>query len=161
MKLIDRFISNAAAVMLIALLLVASLTGCTMRDVRSALSAVSTGAQWLGSLLEVADADADAWLARHPSIETQHAVDTALRRARLALAALDGTVAAGHAADSGELVAARREALAAYRALVELLDEVGVLSGRGPAGGAETEAPAPEPVQLPAVEVVAVALGGG
>ncbi|MCR4295857.1 MAG: hypothetical protein NUW21_10005, partial [Elusimicrobia bacterium] len=45
--------------------------------------------------------------------------------------------------------AARERVLAAYSALRALLEATGVLSGRAPAGGAESDAPLPGPVLLP------------
>lgn len=148
-----------AVVLILALGAGTATTGCTLRDVRTALSALSQGAQYLGSLIEVADAGSSAWLARHPSQETQHQIDAALRRARTRTAALDGAIARG--ASDEEIATERAEALAAYAALRELLDATGVLSGRGAVGGAEAEAPEPGVVELPAVEVVAVAMGAG
>lgn len=132
--------------MLAALGMVAS---CSMLP---ALAQVGAGAQYLGSLIEVADAGARAWLDRHPSLEAQQQIDTTLRRARQALALLDAAVAAGD-----DIEAARLEALSRYEELRMVLEQVGVLDAVAPEGGAESGAPDPEPLALPtAVEVAEV-----
>jgi hypothetical protein len=125
-----------------ALLLVA-LSGCSL------LPALVQGAQWLGTVIDVADSGADAFFARHPSLEAESKVDAHMHRARLALAALDAALAAG-----GDTTKARAEALASYAALRTLLADLGVLSATSPAGGAETDAPKPEPFNLPSPDEV-------
>jgi hypothetical protein len=120
------------------------LTGCA-----GLLPALSAGASWLGTVLDVAQGGAGAYFARHPNLETEQRVDAAELRARKALAALQAALAAGET--DGQV---RAEALAAYEGLRVLLGEAGVLDARAPAGGAETEAPPPEPLLLPTVAEV-------
>jgi hypothetical protein len=48
--------------------------------------------------------------------------------------------------------------LRAYAALRELLDRLGILTATPPAGGAETDAPLPQPLELPTVDDVAARL---
>jgi hypothetical protein len=120
------------------------------------ISQVAQGAQWLGSLLDVADAGQRAYFDRHPSIEGEPRVAEAITRSRLALATLDHALAAGSAEDQAT---ARREAVAAYEALRKLYDELGVLDARPSPGGPETDAPLPKPLPLPTGEEVAAVLG--
>jgi hypothetical protein len=125
------------------------------------LAALGAGAQWLGSALDVAEAGKDAFFARHPSMDRQAEVATALTRARQALAVLDGALAASEAGERQDVDAARREALAAYRELHALLEALGVLDGVcRDCGGVEGNAPEPGPVPLPAPAVVAQRMGG-
>jgi len=131
-----------------ALVLCLGLAGCQW------LPAVAAGASWLGAALDVARAGADAYFARHPHLTEADRVDGAILRARKAALALQGAIAAH---DRGQAAKARGEALDAYRELVALLDEVGVLDGRA-IGGAETEAPPVVPLELPSVDEVAARL---
>jgi hypothetical protein len=125
------------------------------------LAAITQGAQWLGSALDVAEAGKDAFFARHPSMEKQSEVATALTRARQALAVLDGALAASEAGERQDVDAARREALAAYQELHVLLEALGVLEGVcRDCGGVEGNAPEPGPVPLPPPAVVAQRMGG-
>jgi len=128
------------AILVLALVLV----GC-----HGWLPAAVAGLSWLGQVLDVAQAGSRAWLARHPSHEAEDRVDAAILRARSASAALGAALAAG---DEGDAVKARREAVAAYRDLRALLDELGILEGRPAIGGAETEAPRPGRLELPTAE---------
>jgi hypothetical protein len=114
-----------------------------------AISAASQGAQWLGSVLDVAEDGSAAYFARHPSLERQQAVGEALTAAKRALAAYDAAAAAVSEADRGNVGAARAAALKAYQELRALLDSMGILEGRAPEGGAETDAPMPGALELP------------
>lgn len=134
------------------LALVLTLTGCS--GALAALRGVSEGAQWVGTLVDVAESGSDAYFRRHPSLEREARVDAAVRRARASLAALERLLTLGDAAAREDVTAARREALAAYGELRSLLAELGVLTATPPAGGAETSAPEPEPLALPSAAQV-------
>lgn len=127
---------------LVALLAVA-LVGCQW------LPAAAAGVAWLGQVLDLAQAGSRAYLERHPSQDAEARVDAAILRARRAAASLGAAVAAS---DQGRAAKARLEAVAAYSELVALLDGLGVLDGRSPVGGAETDAPRPERLDLPSPE---------
>ncbi len=137
---------------LLASLLVA-LSGCAALP--SILAGIGQGAQWLGSLVDVAEAGSDAYFARHPSQARAEQVDQRVRQAKMAVAALNQALAAAQAAESKDVQTAKQEAVTAYERLRELLDELGVLGAVAPPGGAETDAPAPEPLELPSAEDVA------
>lgn len=143
---------------LAALVLALCLAGCS--GFLQALTAASQGAQWLGDIVEVADAGADAYFARHPSLERERTVDAAVLRSRRAVAALDAALAGARSLDSGDVSAARVEALRAYYELRIMLDEFGVLGAVPPPGGAESDAPPPAPLDLPMAAEVATRLGG-
>ena len=119
-------------------------TGC--QSLLPVLAKMGQASQYLGSVINVAEDGARAYFARHPSQEREAAADRAIRRARLALAALDAALTAS---DPKQRAAARTEALKAYSALRALLDSFGVLTATPPLGGAETTAPKPEPFELP------------
>ena len=136
-----------------------ALTGCPA--LWAALPRVAAGASMIGSLLDVAAAGADAYLARHPSQDTEQQVAVALRRAQAAVAALHAAALAATAAEDGDLAKARTEALDAYGALRALLDAAGILDATPPLGGAEGSAPLPEPVYLPDAATVDALLGPG
>lgn len=127
------------------------LTGCA--SLLPALAKIAQGAQWLGTVIDVADSGANAYFARHPNAEREQRVDAAVRRARIALAALDASLAASKGDDN-----ARSEALKAYTELRSLLADLGVLSATPPDGGAETDAPEPEPLVLPEPNAIEAAL---
>lgn len=133
-----------------------SVTAC--RDVRTVLDALGHGAQWLGTVLDVARGGADAYLARHPNAEAADRIAAEERRARAQLAALEALIAGGDAIDEGERDRARAAAVEAYAKLREVLKQEGVLDARPAPGGAETESPAPEPLELPTVDEVAARL---
>lgn len=143
---------------LIVLVAVLGLSGCS--TLLAALSKAQQGAQYLDTVVEVASAGADAYFARHPSLENESKVDAAVRRTQGALAALNAALATAEAASDEDVAQARTEALRAYAALRDLLADLGVLSATPPAGGAETGAPEPEPFALPEPERVEVMLGG-
>lgn len=135
-----------------------ALGACTPQQraaVADGLTAVSRGTAWLASVLDAAEAGSDAYFARHPDGATQGKVDRAILRARLAHEALSAAVAAGEA---DQLDDRRAQALAAYRALYELLDGLGVLGAIAPAGGVDGGGPDPEPLPLPPPQKVAYRL---
>lgn len=126
-----------------------------------ALQGVSTGAQWLGTVIDVASDGADAFSRRHPNQEREAKIAAAQRVARQALATLNAVVATGESASQRDVDAARDNAERAYTELYQLLRDTGALDGQClDCGGAETDAPVPEPIPLPTPEQVAVALGG-
>lgn len=144
-----------------AILLALALTLCGCTGFLSTLAKVAQGAQYLGTVVDVAAAGADAYFARHPNREASDTVDQAVFAAEKALLALDALLAMGDAAGRDDLATARAEALRAYVALRQLEDQLGILSATGPAGGAETDAPLPGPVDLPTAEEMRRALAGG
>jgi hypothetical protein len=122
------------------------------------LARSAQGSQWLGSVLDVAAAGADAYFDRHPSLEREQQVRRALRVARTAQEALDAALAVADAADAGDVQRARTAALQAYSALRDLLGELGILDGRPPPGGADAGGPDPGPLELPTSAELAAAL---
>lgn len=134
---------------LISILLICTLITSGCAGLLPALQAAAQGAQYVGSLLDVADAGTSAYLARHPNDSDAGDIAVALRAARSALAAYDEAIAAGRNLD-----AARSALLSAYDDLRGLLDRLGVLEGRGPAGGADGDAPDPGPLPMPETDVV-------
>ncbi|MEE9395203.1 MAG: hypothetical protein V3W41_22150 [Planctomycetota bacterium] len=144
-------IPHIRAIFVLGLLLF--LTGCPA--LLSALTAASQGAQWLSSAVDVASAGSDAYFARHPHPENEPAVDRAVRNARRSVAALNALLSAGDSAADQDVEQAKKDALAAYGELRELLSGLGVLSGVAPPGGAETSAPMPEPFTLPTRDDIA------
>lgn len=143
---------------LILIALALALSGCTPGSVASAISAISHGAQWLGTVLDVAEGGSGAFFARHPNREVQEKIAAANRLTRSQLAVVEGLIAAGKAADDGELAAARELLIKAYEAERRLLEEAGVLDARAPAGGADAEAPEPQPFSLPTAAEVGARL---
>ena len=134
-------------------LLSLSLSGCS--SLLAALTKAQQGAQYLDTVISVAEAGADTYFARHPSLDNERKVDVAVRRAKSALAALNAALAVAEATNDEDVERARAEALVTYAELRKLLGDLGVLSASSPAGGAETDAPEPEPVALPEPEHVA------
>jgi hypothetical protein len=118
------------------------------------LQALSQGSQYLGAVTDVAEDGAAAYLARHPNQETERAVFDALRKARLARAALDAAIKTAKSVDDGNVELARSAARDAYAALKALLDDLGITAARPPMGGAETNEPKPEPFVLPPADQV-------
>lgn len=115
------------------------------------LAKAAQGAQWIATALDVAEAGAGAYYAKHPSQEEREVFD-GLRDARSALEAYDRAVAIGNA----DTVAEKRAlALEAYDRLYALLKRRGVLDALPPLGGAETDAPKPTPFILPTTEELA------
>lgn len=116
------------------------------------IKAVSEGGHLLSSFVDVADTRQRAYFARHPSLERSQQADTAISQVRLAIAAFDYAAASAQAADDQDLTKSKAEALKAYGALRDLLDEMGVLTATAPDGGADGNAPAPEPFELPTAD---------
>ena len=135
---------RAWLMVLVGVLLMAS--SCT--GLLSGIAKVAQGAQLIAGLVDVAEVGSAQYFDRHPSMEREHKVKSKIRQARIALALLDAAVSAAKAPDEGDVLAARNSALDAYDGLRELLDELGVLTATPPAGGAETDAPAPVPLLL-------------
>ena len=130
------------------------LSGCAALP--SILAGIGQGAQWLGSLVDVAEAGSGAFLARHPSQAKAQQIAERVMQARLTIAALDAALAATEAGESKDVQAAKQQALTAYERLRELLSSLGVLSGKCvDCGGAETDAPQPQPLELPEAAKVA------
>ena len=133
----------------LCLVFILSVCGCLP------LAKVAAAASWLGSVLDAAEAASVVYHQRHPSMQREQEFAVALKRARLAVVAMKGAALAGSESDA---VAARKEALEAYRALRELLADGHVLDAAPATGGSETSAPMPEPVTLPTVDEVAAKL---
>lgn len=114
------------------------------------LPKIAQGAQWVGTVLDVAEAGSQAYLARHPNQATEAQVVAALRNAKNALAAFNAAIAAAESADDQNLVQTRQRALEAYEQLRILLEGFGITDATPPLGGAESsDAPLPEPFQMP------------
>lgn len=134
----------------LALALALSCLGCAGLS----LAQVARGAAWLGDVIGAAQAGADVYYRRHPNQENEQRLAVAIKRTRLAIAALSGAVAAK---DEDQAAKARLEALRAYGEVVYLLAELGVLSGES-LGGVEADAPMPGRLELPSVAQIAMAL---
>lgn len=109
-----------------------------------ALGTAAKVAHVVGNALEILDgaaSGAEAYFARHPSLDNEAAVVDAVELVRAAI-------------DSDE----KTKAVETYGELRELLDGLGVLSATPPDGGAETDAPEPEPFELPTDEEFEAAL---
>jgi len=130
--------------LLLILALLLSTIGCGtfLTDAMAALNEGTRYASTVGHWLNVAETGARVFFARHPS-PNEAKVTAALHTARTALAAYDAVVEAG-----GDVKAAEAALREAYGALRELLSELGVLDASA-TGGPETEAPRPEPFELP------------
>ncbi len=137
----------------LALALAVLLAGsCAALDI---LSGVARGASYLAAATDVAKSGADLYFAKHPHPDHQQDVKRAVQLTYAASAALAGAVATAKAADDGDLSQARLEAKVTYRALVTLLDELGIPQGISPAGGAEADGPEVEPFALPSADDMA------
>lgn len=109
-----------------------------------ALGTAAKVAHVVGNALEILDgaaSGAEAYFARHPSLDNEAAVVDAVALVRAAI-------------DSDE----KTKAVETYGELRSLLDGLGVLSATPPDGGAETDAPEPEPFELPTDEEFEAAL---
>lgn len=135
------------AILLLLALMAPALNGCPAA--LQVAAAVASGASWLSSVIDTASAGSDRYFARHPSAERQASVTGALERARKAAAALEASAGA----------AERQDALAAYLNLRALLLELGVLGAVAPDGGAESDAPAPQPFTMPDADEAKAKLG--
>jgi len=139
--------TTTAAIVFVALL---ALPGCA--GFMHALQNAEQAAQWLGSVVDVAEAGSRAYFARHPNQERQDDVSLQIDRTRKSLQALNAALATAEAIDAKDVQAARVAALEAYAALYDLLDNYGVRTATPPAGGAETTAALPEPLDIPPPE---------
>lgn len=91
------------------------LTGCPqlIPVIQGALNA----AQWVGSVIEVADRSQKTWFELNPDAAKQIQVEQAVFRARKALAALNGIALASKSIDDKDFLAAKKELVEAYKAL--------------------------------------------
>jgi hypothetical protein len=94
------------------------LTGCP--QLLPALQGAMNVAQWVGSVIEVADHSQKSWFKLNPNDGEQAKVEAAMYRSRKALAALNGIALASKSIDEQNLVAARKELLDAYKELEAL-----------------------------------------
>lgn len=117
-------------------------------DVAGTLVQAAQAAQTLGTLLDTAEYGVDRYLARHPNESLAVEIDRVLRHARAALVTYDRLVATSGATLT-QIDAARAAALDAYARLRDVLAAAGVLDAQAPMGGAESDAPAPSPFDLP------------
>lgn len=77
-------------------------------------------AQWVGSIIDVADDSQKSWFKLNPNGSEQEKVEIAMFRARRALSALNGISLASKSLDEQNVVAARKELVDAYRDLEAL-----------------------------------------
>lgn len=100
-----RFLALAA--------LLVTLTGCPqlIPVIQGALNA----AQWVGSVLEVADQSQRAWFGVNPDASKQQEIESSILRARRALAAMNGIAVATKSANDGDLVQAKKDLVKAYK----------------------------------------------
>lgn len=149
-----------------AILLVLALLLCGCPAAVPILKALGMGAAWIASAVDVADAGQERYFQRHPMPRAnQLAVQDAILATRQALAAYNGLLAAGDAANKGDVETAKQKLLDSYRYLFALLKATGVLEGvcpDGGCGGAEAgDVPEPKPLVLPLPEQVAQRMGDG
>ena len=78
---------------------------------------VLNAAQWIGSLIELADQSQRGWFSVSPDQGKQLEVERALLRARKALAAMNAVALASKSLDDNDVVKARAELVEAYKAL--------------------------------------------
>ena len=136
--------SAASIVFVVPLLL---MIGCG--SALGVLAKVAQGASWLGNVITAAETGSKLFHDRHPSPDLEPKIAEAIRKARAAATALEASAKAAKAANDGDTAKLRAEALEAYGALRELLDE-GIMEAKSPPGGAENEdAPTPLPFALP------------
>lgn len=81
------------------------------------MQGVINAAQWVGSVIEVADHSQRTWFSLNPDTQKQIAVEAALLRARKALAAMNAVALASKSLDDNDVVKARAELVEAYKAL--------------------------------------------
>jgi|GEM_PF-2829201 len=89
------------------------LTGCPalIPVIQGAMNA----AQWVGSILDVADQSQRRWFSVNPDVAKQAEIEQALFRAKRALSAMNGIAVAAKSADDGDMVRTKRELVAAYK----------------------------------------------
>lgn len=103
-----------------------------------ALGTAAKVAHAAGNALDILDglsSKSQAYFDRHPSLDNNAAVTDLIKQVREAV--------------EGE---EREKAVELYRDLRELLDGLGIPAAKPPMGGAETDAPMPEPFEVPTVE---------
>lgn len=81
------------------------------------MQGVMNAAQWIGSVLEVADHSQRTWFSLNPDQGKQIAVEAALLRTRKALAAMNAVALASKSLDDNDVAKARAELVEAYKAL--------------------------------------------
>lgn len=128
--------------------------GCSAQQLAT-LAKFAQGAQYLGTLIDVADTGSRLFFDRHPNMEGEQHVKQRIAEARRAQQALDRVLAAASAAGAGDVQGAQTAALQAYAELRDLLYDLGVPQAKPPAGGPETDAPEPTPFELPPKDRVA------
>lgn len=94
------------------------LAGCPqlVPVVQGALNA----AQWIGSVIEVANQSQRTWFEVNPDVPKQIETERAILRARQALVAMNGVAVASKSVDNQDLVKAKKDLIEAYRALEAL-----------------------------------------
>lgn len=103
---------------LTTLVLCLTLTGCP--ELVPVIQGALNAAQWIGSVIEVADQSQRTWFTVNPDTPKQIEVERAVFRARQALAALNGIALASKSIDDKDYVAAKKELVEAYKALEAL-----------------------------------------
>jgi len=106
------------AVKVTTLALCLFLAGCP--SFLPAIQGAINAAQWVGSIIDVADDSQKSWFKLNPNGSEQEKVEIAMFRARRALSALNGLALASKSVDEQNMVAARRELLDAYKNLEAL-----------------------------------------
>jgi hypothetical protein len=127
-------------------------SGCTAAGWAKALQVaveLTQGSDYLGSVIDVAERKADRYFDRHPNLEREREVEQQFDMAREKLELLRKVIAVSDALEAGDVERARAAALDAYEALRQVLDSYGILDATPPAGGAETDAPKPQPFSMP------------
>lgn len=95
-----------------------TLAGCP--ELVPVIQGALNAAQWIGSVIEVADHSQKRWFDVNPDVPKQIEVEQAVLRARKALAALNGVALASKSIDDKDYVAAKKELVEAYKALEAL-----------------------------------------
>lgn len=78
---------------------------------------VLNAAQWVGSVIEVADHSQRTWFSLNPDQGKQIAVEGSILRVRKALAAMNAVALATKSLDDNDVVKARADLVEAYKAL--------------------------------------------
>ncbi len=138
--------SAASIALVVTLALVPGCTPAAMAALASVLGYVTEGAAYTGVAIDAARAGADVYFARHPNEAASSEVREALASADDALAMLRQAVELGDAASKADLDAARAALESAYGRLYRILVRHCVVQACAPAGGAETDAPEPMPL---------------
>jgi len=94
------------------------LTGCP--QLVPVLQGAMNAAQWIGSIIEVADDSQKRWFGLNPDLPKQIEAEQAVFRARKALVAMNGIALATKSVDDKDYVSAKKELLEAYKALEAL-----------------------------------------